>query len=190
MNEQNEQDVIWKDIPGYEGLYQVSNDGRVFSERNGIELSQRCTPGGYKIVNLYKNAKQAVSHVHHLVAETFLGSRKKGIAVHHKNHDKTDNKVENLEYMPRGEHAAMHVRETHAKGKIHSFVPGHNLNVGEKNGQAKLDENKVREILRLSAMGVKQKDLAEQFHVSAYAIRCVTTRKLWRHVQTAMEAQI
>ena len=65
---------IWKDILGYEGLYQVSNFGRVKSTKFGKERILKLTKDkdGYLIVNLYKNNKSKTLKVHRLVAEVFL----------------------------------------------------------------------------------------------------------------------
>lgn len=90
---------IWKDIKGYEGLYQVSNLGRVKSlNYRRMGFSKILIPGaggrGYACVSLYGRSVK----IHRLVAETFIPNPNKFKCVNHINGIKTDNRVENLEW--------------------------------------------------------------------------------------------
>ncbi len=100
----------WRDVKGYEGLYQVSSLGRVRSCRRQI-YSKRCvkfvdsiilTPQvkntGYIRVYLRKNGKQKYHSVHRLVADAFLTRSVGDTEVNHINEDKSDNRVGNLEW--------------------------------------------------------------------------------------------
>lgn len=97
MNENNE---VWKDILGYEGHYQVSNKGRVKSLKLGKEriLKPRRDVGGYLQVYLCKNGDKKWCLVHRLVAQAFIPNSNNLPQINHKNEDKTDNIVENLEW--------------------------------------------------------------------------------------------
>lgn len=97
----------WKDIEGFEGKYKISNNGDCFSYFLNRCLKPRITKNsGYLIVNLKINKKQYTYYVHRLVAEAFLeipeelkhlkGTRY--LQVNHKDEDKTNNTVENLEW--------------------------------------------------------------------------------------------
>jgi len=95
------QKEIWKDVPDYEGVYQVSNLGNVKSfKRNNPKILKACldTPG-YKYVVLSKNNKTKNKRVHTLVAEAFLGHVVCGqkLVVNHINFSRIDNRVDNLE---------------------------------------------------------------------------------------------
>jgi hypothetical protein len=91
---------IWKPIKDYESLYQVSNLGRVRSLRNKIKiLSPRINSGGYNFCGLYKNGIRKYFAVHRLVAYSFLNEKNEKYAVNHINEIKTDNRVENLEWV-------------------------------------------------------------------------------------------
>lgn len=106
---------IWKDIAGYEGLYQVSNMGRVKSlqkERsNGKSfyitdekiLKATKDKEGYENVFLYKNKKFKVCKVHRLVAIAFIYNPKNKPEVDHINTIRNDNRVENLRWVTRSE---------------------------------------------------------------------------------------
>ena len=86
----------WRDIEGYEGLYQVSNLGRVKSKR-GI-LKPRITPKGYLRIQLSKGGNRKDKFVHVLVAETFLCKYDRTLQVNHIDGNKENNKVNNLEW--------------------------------------------------------------------------------------------
>lgn len=104
---------IWKDVAGYEGLYQVSNMGRVKSlarTRNmnlpwgGIApVNERIRKFGkslgYQNITLSKNGVNERIRVHKLVAMTFIPNPRGCTQINHKNGDKHDNRVENLEWV-------------------------------------------------------------------------------------------
>lgn len=97
---------IWKDIKGYEGLYQVSNMGRIKSlnYRNTGEkglLNGKPNSGGYLIVGLSKNKKTKSFYIHKLVAENFLPNPKNLPEVNHIDENKENNTVYNLEWCDR-----------------------------------------------------------------------------------------
>ena len=90
----------WKDIKGYEGIYQISNKGRVkslkFNKENIlIPVKQN---RGYLFVNLCKNGKVKKYLIHRLVAEAFLPNPDNSPQVNHKDENKLNNNVENLEW--------------------------------------------------------------------------------------------
>lgn len=93
---------IWRDIPGYEGKYQVSNTGEVKSlnyRGSGKTklLKQHCDSKGYKHVSLYKNGKKKVYSVHRLVAMTFIPNPNNLPIINHKDENPSNNNVNNLE---------------------------------------------------------------------------------------------
>lgn len=94
---------IWKDIEGYEGLYQVSNMGRVKSlnyHRTGKEriLKLRKNRGGYLRVVLHKDGKGKDYYVHRLAANAFLENSKNLPQVNHIDQNKENNCINNLEF--------------------------------------------------------------------------------------------
>lgn len=105
---------IWKDVVGYEGLYQVSNLGRIkslpkekktptttFMTKETI-LNQHKDKGGYFRVMLTKKGKSILKLVHIIVASAFIGERG-NLTVNHKDENKANNNVNNLEYLTRVE---------------------------------------------------------------------------------------
>ena len=105
------QKEIWKDVVGYEGLYQVSNFGRVkhiscvvTTSSNSVRsikermIKPRLQNNGYFLVDLYKNNRRKGMLLHRLVAETFIPNPLDLPCVNHKDSNRTNCRVENLEW--------------------------------------------------------------------------------------------
>lgn len=103
---------VWKDIKGYEGLYQVSNRGRVKSlERRVVgkngnmyyyheKIKKACLMNhGYMVVDLHKNGKNKHAYIHRLIAEYFIPNPENKPQINHKNGIRHDNRIENLEWV-------------------------------------------------------------------------------------------
>lgn len=109
---------IWKDIPGFEGMYQASSMGRVRSVNRTINLangrkrtlpSKMLKPGeqnGYLRIALSIGGKETTYLVHRLVAATFIGPASEGMEIDHINEDHGDNRLKNLRYLTRFENAS------------------------------------------------------------------------------------
>lgn len=95
---------IWKDIPGYEGLYQASNLGRVRGRRkNACKVLSPSTYNGYYRVNLSRDGKYTTFHVHHLVAFAFLPNPNNYPQVNHLDGNRKNNILSNLEWCSRSQ---------------------------------------------------------------------------------------
>lgn len=103
---------VWKDIKGYEGLYQVSNMGMV---KSLWRTNQYCKKridnimhtfdngNGYKYITLRKNGCSKNHYLHRLVAEAFIPNPSNKKEINHLDFDKTNNKVSNLEWADRSD---------------------------------------------------------------------------------------
>lgn len=112
---------IWKDVIGYEGLYQASNLGNVkslnyYNTNNEKLLKQIDRGNGYLCVSLRKNKINKLFSTHQVITMAFLNHKPngfKGLVVNHKNFIKTDNRVENLEIVTMRENAnKKHIEST------------------------------------------------------------------------------
>jgi hypothetical protein len=113
---------IWKDIDGYEGLYQVSSGGRIrrmassVLKSNGIYYNSKCvirkpfiTSVGYYMITLSKSGRINQYVVHRLIAAAFIPNPENKPQVNHKNLDKKDNRLDNLEWVTVSENAKHYV---------------------------------------------------------------------------------
>ncbi len=104
---------IWRDIKGFEGVYQISNYGRLKSfkaNRDGRVLSNKNSKGDYLAVVL-RNGEKCERHtrIHRLVAEAFMPLTSYiEMEVHHKDENKQNNRIDNLEWI----HSTVHHKET------------------------------------------------------------------------------
>lgn len=176
---------IWRDVLGYEGLYQVSSLGNVRSlgrtvshfpadavrTVRGGPVSVRADRLGYIIADLWKNNKPKRFKVHQLVSGAFNGVRPKGLEVNHIDGNKANNTPENLEYVTRSENA-IHAIRTGLR-----VVPN-----GERNGSARLTAEKVLEIRRLGASGQSKRAIARLFGVSESNVSQIIFRQIWKHI--------
>jgi hypothetical protein len=172
----------WKDVEGYEGLYQVSNTEKVRSlDRyvksrigkrfaKGRVLKQMLGKFGYLTVYLCNKKGKKRKPVHRLVAQSFILNPNNYLEINHKNGIKTDNRVGNLEWC------------TRSQNMKHAYINGLKSNRGEKHSQAKLTEKQVVEIKSKIIQGCRNIDLAIEYNISAKNISNIKTSRRWAHI--------
>lgn len=110
-----ENDRKWKQVPCFEGLYDLRDDGLLYSypreTTKGGYTYGRSVGKGYLKHSLSKNGVVKNERVNRLVWKTFVGDIPDGYDVHHKNHNPSDNRVENLELIECHKHSKMHLDE-------------------------------------------------------------------------------
>lgn len=181
----------WRDIPDYEGFYQVSSLGRVRSSSNERGLSKvgrLLRPGisadGYPRVVLSKCSKKTSCRVHRLVALTFSGPAPKGYQVDHVDGNKTNARSSNLEYVT---HAENHRRASKLGLCATGDRNGSRTHIekrprGEQSPMHKLTLKEVLEIrdaLKTGKHGIG-KVLARRYGVSAMNISYIKRGKKWK----------
>ena len=160
----------WKDIPEYEGLYQVSNLGRVKNLKFGRDkiLKPQESTWRYMQVGLCKEGKRKYSYVHRIVMLAFVGES--DLQVNHKNGLKADNCLENLEYC------------TASENITHAYKNGLKKGLkGEKHGRSKLTKACVERI-RYGHQGMMQKDIAKIYGITRWQVYRIRSRKNWKHI--------
>lgn len=173
-------DVIWRDIVGYEGYYQVSNTGIVRSLdrhdcRNRFRPSKIMTQSndsdGYKLVTLSKDGKHKTAKVHQLVAVAFVPNTNNYPEINHKDENKANNAATNLEWCT----------------TRYNLTYGHRLDnvIGESAPTHKLTEAQVKEIraiYKIRSPQFGQSALARKYGVSHPAIAAIVKGKSWKHL--------
>lgn len=165
----------WQDVPGYEGVYRVSNQGRVkrlagspkcLKERVLKPIVQK----GYHYVCLSIESVVIRIGVHQLVLLAFVGPSL-GLWTNHKSGIKHDNRPENLEYVTPGENA----KHAYAIG----LQPDRN---GYNNPAAKLTPEVARQIRALASAGVSRREIVKQIGFGKTTVRNVIVGKSWRNL--------
>lgn len=171
------EDEIWRDVVGYEGIYQVSNLGRVRSV-DRLDRKNRLVKGrliktpkinGYPSFALHKDGKRITTAVHIQVAAAFIGPRPHGHQVAHNDGNPGNPSLRNLRYAtPRENNADKHLHGTISRAS------------GSINGHAKLNESDVLEIVRLvKVCGLRQSAVAERFDIDPSMISHIMRGKHW-----------
>lgn len=157
---------MWKDVVGYEGLYEVDEAGSIFGPR-GKRLKRKTLPKGYQQVNLYKDGVQTTMYVHRIVAEAFIPNPNNLPQVNHKDGVKSNNDKDNLEWTtPLG-------NITHSI-EVLGKIPVHHV---------KLTEEDVKRIIQLRVCGLTCAQIADQFNnVGFNAVYRVYAGKTWTHI--------
>lgn len=169
----------WCDIPGYEGIYAVSDQGDVRrlslgangASKPGRILKPRPLKSGYLRINLGKNGIIKDYLIHRIVLLAFVGEPFEGAVCNHKNGIKSDNRLVNLEWVTQGQNNE-HSRNVLGGG------------IGVRAKAAKLKPTEVRTIRSLYRTGqFRMGDIAKAFGVSRKAISKIVNYKTWKHVK-------
>lgn len=168
---------IWKDIPNYEGYYQASTEGRIRSvdriridnyHLKGRVLKNNKLKDGYKQVLLMVDNKKDYEKVHRLVAQTFIPNPDNKPQVNHKNGNKGDNRVENLEWVTRSENM------------IHAYdVLGVPHNTPLKGKPSLMRKLTIEQINAIKKDGRTQKIIAKDYGACQQTISNIKTGKCY-----------
>ncbi len=191
------QEEVWKDVVGYEGIYQISNTGRVKSLARTVEYwnprwgcmvsrvieEKLLTPCnnqfGYPVVHL-RNSSKGKSHkllVHRMMAIAFIPNPDSKPAINHMNGCKTDYNLGNLEWVTNKENTQHAI----AMGLV---VPPKNLSPmrGEGHWGSKLTVVQVKGIREMRNSGYTYKDIATVYGIHWVTVGKICRKVLWKHV--------
>lgn len=171
----------WRAIPGYEGLYEVSNMGNVQSlsrtikhphgtaAHQGRVLKQMSDGSGRRQVGLCKNGKPKQFRVHNLVLEAFIGPRPKGMVCCHNDGDASNNRLDNL----RWDTQRANVADAQRHGTQHR---------GERTGNSKLTNEAVEAVKLLAGAGWDNAKISRALRTTTNCIWKVVNERTWTHV--------
>lgn len=173
---------IWRDIPGFEGLYQVSNRGRVRSmdmmtahpggglmRRKSRILSPNTMRDGYRQVSLCREGVVKCLRVHRLVLMAFVGLPKDGMVACHCDNNPANNNLSNL-------------RWDTLSGNFSDKIENGTSNRGERNNTSKLTESQAVEIKLLALAGESHASLSRRFGISKTSIYDIKNGRSWAHL--------
>lgn len=175
---------VWKEVPGYEGAYEVSDRGWVRSLSRRDNLGRRIKGGllkpwaaksGHKNVSLGRGNKHGV---HCLVLTAFAGPCPAGAeACHYPDPNPANNQLCNLRW---GTHAE-NCRDARRTGR--AFVPP--VKQGAKHPNSKLTDASARSMFQLRGAGWLLKDIATRFNVKKTTVSDILSGRSWKHLQLA-----
>lgn len=170
---------VWLPISGYVGLYEISSYGRIRSKdralvcgygvsvKKGQIIKPYITPKGYATVNLWREGKKKPFWIHRLVAMHFIANESCLPEVNHKDFNKQNNCIDNLEWVTKKEN----IRHAYQAGKtfrIEMCKQGHKLSI-----------EKAEEMRQLHAAGRSHYEIAAMFGVAVVTSRAVIRGAHW-----------
>lgn len=158
---------MWKDIKEYEGLYIIDENGNI-KNKDGYQKKINVAKNGYCIVDLYKNNIRHTYTVHRLVAQAFLDNPYNLDVVNHKDGDKTNNCVSNLEWCDYS-YNLKHAFNNNLRKPVHEYM-------------AKLSEQEVREIPVMANMGLSKAEIARYLMVPIDMIKKIFNGTIWHTI--------
>lgn len=166
---------IWLTVKGFKN-YSISNFGSVRRELTRTcskkgKILKSCSNGRYLNVSLQNDGIGKTCQIHQLVAETFICPRPQGLEINHKDGNKLNNHVENLEYVTKKENAQHAIRLGLIKPQR-----------GSKHWRSILTEIKVIEIRKLHSSGITQRKIAKIYKVHFGTINEIVLRHTWKHI--------
>lgn len=173
---------MFKPIKGYEGLYKVSDTGEILSikrnngygSRNEDRVRKFCIKFGYATIVLSKDDKVKTYLVHRIVAEAFIPNPKKLPQINHRDGNKLNNRVSNLEWCD------------HSWNQTHARKLG--IMGGERQKTAKLTERDVRAIRRIYPK-LSKAELAKAFDIGPSTIDKIIKKEYWKYIDDPMRAR-
>ena len=167
---------VFEDLKGYEDTYQISESGRVFTKRRlidnqiyyGKELIPQLTKDGYLKVTLSKYGESKRFYLHRLVAIQFIDNPNNLSQVNHKDGNKLNNNVNNLEWC---------TKEDNQKHAVDMGL----MQRGEARPSSKLTEKQVLEIYKLKGI-LRTQDIANIYGVSKNTICVILRGAKWKYL--------
>lgn len=159
---------LWQIVPGLEGRYAASPTGDIWDLADHRAVTPFLNSDGYPTVVLFENGNETAASVHRLVMAVFHGERPPTIQVNHRNGDKADNRLDNLEYCTQAENIRHRIDTLGFQVR------------GEANVNARLTREQVREIRHLAnGGGLLQREVAEKFGIAQQTVSKIVRGDRW-----------
>lgn len=165
---------LWKTVENTNNAYEISSYGklkRIKPEANTFN-GRILKPGlmrGYLNAVFYNKGERVQKKIHTLVLHHFCRPKNKGECANHKNGIKTDNRIENLEWV------------TFKQNSLHS-TKVLKKNIGQDNKRSKLKETDIHKIRALFKHGISNYRIAKIYNVSITLIRYIKIKRIWTHI--------
>lgn len=159
---------VWKYIKGYEGLYQISNLGRVKSLKRNILLKKKKEKTGYNSVYLFKNGIGKYWRVHRLVCVSFIPNPNNYPIINHINGIKDDNKLDNLEWCT----VSYNTKDAYDKKYI----------IPKKGAEKKNSKLTDEQVLIIRNTNKTQKEISIIYNISKSLVSLIKNKKRWSHI--------
>ena len=172
----------WRSVDGWP--YEVSDNGRVRSVRSGRLVRPTLNHNGYEKVMFSVAKARKTFRIHRLLAAAWLGPIPDGMHVNHKDGNKRNNVLDNLEIVSSADnerHAVENGLKASGSRNGVNTKPG-NVARGARAGLAKLSEAEVLAIRELRRTGATLRSIASQFDVDQSLISQICSRKIWTHI--------
>jgi hypothetical protein len=167
---------VWKDVIGYEGIYQINKNGDVMSLKRKTTgtfttidkiIKKQIDLKGYFVYKLSKNGKTKTKSLHRILAQSFIKNPNNEKCVNHKDGNPLNNDISNLEWC------------SYSYNSLHGYRSN-----GRKNPRRKLTENQVSEIKNklINYYYGLGRQLAEEYNVSVYIISLIKQNKTYQFV--------
>lgn len=165
-------DIIWKDIVGYKFNYEISNTGKIRNKNTFKILKPQFGENGYLHVRLSNNGIVKIYNLHRLVIRHFSPiDNDIDMQVNHKDGDKTNNCIDNLEWL------------TPKENTDHAISNGLRNMLGSDNPKSYLSEQSVKQIYDLCwNSNIKQTEIAKMFNTGRVTIFDIKNGRTWNHV--------
>jgi hypothetical protein len=170
----------WKPICGYEGLYEINEEGHVRrigawtdGRKNRIKglRARTVSENGYCRITLFRDRTKKTFPVHRLVYESFIGPVPEGKQINHKDGNKTNNTPENLEVV------------TPSENQFHAYrILKVEARKGSQHHAAKVREDDVHAMRALRRRGWQLKEIAKEFGLSVPTVCWIVKNKSWNHI--------
>jgi hypothetical protein len=150
--------------------YEITKCGIIRNKATGAIKSQYISSTGYYMISISTNNKSKPYRVHRLLAENFITKVAGKNCINHKDGNKLNNSLDNLEWC------------NHLENMKHAFNSNLANNTGINNGMAKINDDIAKQIKIMLKEKVSQQKIADKFNISRSLVLGINVGRLWKHV--------